>query len=131
MNDVLREYLDDFAMVYLDDILIFSKNEEEHVKHVQLVLEKLQEAKLIVNKKKCSFNQPELTFVGFKVSTKGILASDEKSQAIREWKVPTNVQEVRQFIGLAQHSRCFIPGLASIAAPLTNLTRGPGARNVQ
>jgi hypothetical protein len=93
-NDVLRDYLDKFVIVYLDDILIFNKDEREHQRHVQMVLEKLKDAKLIVNRQKCSFNQTELEFVGFKVSSAGILPCNSKTKAIQQWATPTNVQEV-------------------------------------
>ncbi|SAM00569.1 hypothetical protein [Absidia glauca] len=128
MNGVLCSYLDDFALVYLDGILIFSRTADEHRQHVRLVLERLREANLIVNIKKCEFNRRELTFVGFKISADGILPADDKVLAIRDWPIPTNVQEVRQFFGLAQHYRRFMPGFAGIAAPITDLTRGVGPK---
>ncbi|KAG2191851.1 hypothetical protein INT47_002866, partial [Mucor saturninus] len=128
MNRVLGDCLDDFALVYLDDILIFSKTEEDHHRHVRHVLKRLQEEKLVANLKKCEFNKKELIFVGFHISARGILPAPGKVTAVKEWSVPTNVQEVRQFCGLAQHYRRFIPGYASIAAPLTDLTRGTGAK---
>ncbi|KAG2190799.1 hypothetical protein INT47_010346 [Mucor saturninus] len=128
MNKVLGDCLDDFALVYLDDILIFSKTPEEHEKHVRHVLNRLREAKLIANQKKCEFNKKELTFLGFQVSAKGILPSPDKIKTIQDWTPPNNVQEVRQFIGLAQHYRRFIPGFAGIAAPLTDLTKGVGPK---
>ncbi|KAG1324500.1 hypothetical protein G6F62_009065 [Rhizopus arrhizus] len=116
-------------MVYLDDILIFTNGDEDlHKKHVRLVLKKLEEAKLIVDKKKCSFNGKELTFLGYHISAQGIKPAPNKVNAILSWPVPTNVQQVRQFIGLAQHYRRFIPGFADIASPLTDLTKGSGPK---
>lgn len=128
MNRVLGDYIDRFALVYLDDILIFSKSEEEHVKHVKMALDRLREAKLYANMSKCEFGKPEVEFLGFRVSTNGIKPAEGKLKAIQDWKPPTNVQEVRQFIGLAQHYRRFIPSFASIAAPLTDLTKGSGPK---
>ncbi|KAG0926825.1 hypothetical protein G6F61_012951 [Rhizopus arrhizus] len=129
MNSVLADYIDKFVMVYLDDILIFSTgDEEQHKEHVRLVLKKLDEAKLIINKKKCRFNRKELTFLGFNISADGIKPAPEKVKAVLSWPAPTNVQQVRQFIGLAQHYRRFISGFAGIAAPLTNLTQGSGPK---
>ncbi|CDH56333.1 retrotransposon ty3-gypsy subclass [Lichtheimia corymbifera JMRC:FSU:9682] len=122
MNSVLGDCLDQFALVYLDDILIFSKTKEDHVKHVRHVLDRLRDAKLVANRKKCEFFKTELEFVGYLVSGAGILPSAAKVKAIQEWPKPTNVQEVRQFVGLATHYRCFIRNFSSIAAPLTDLT---------
>ena len=128
MNRVLGDCLDKFALVYLDDILIFSETEEDHKKHVRHVLNRLKDAQLIANLKKCEFGKRELIFVGFKITPDGILPSPSKVDAVKNWPVLNNVQEVRQFMGLAQHYRRFIPGFASIAAPLTDLTRGTGPK---
>lgn len=128
MNRVLGDYVDRFALVYLDDILIFSKSLEEHVQHVRKVLDKLREAKLYANVSKCHFGQKEVEFLGFRVSGDGTRPAEGKLKAIQEWEPPTNVQEVRQFIGLAQHYRRFIPSFASIATPLTDLTKGTGPK---
>ena len=128
MNAVLGDCVDKFAMVYLDDILIYSKTKEDHHQHLRCVLERLREAKLIANLKKCDLFKTELEFVGFQVSAHGILPSKKKVQAIQDWPVPSNVQEVRQFVGLASHYRRFIKGFASLAAPLTELTKGTGAK---
>ena len=128
MNSVLGDYVDKFAMVYLDDILIYSKTKEDHYRHLRCVLERLREAKLVANLKKCDLFKTELEFVGFQVSARGILPSKKKVQAIQDWPVPSNVQEVRQFVGLASHYRRFIKGFASLAAPLTELTKGTGTK---
>lgn len=128
VNRILKDYIDRFVLVYVDDILIFSRSEAEHKEHVRLVLEKLREAKLYANFKKCDFGKREVEFLGFRVSVDGILPANSKVDAVREWKVPTNVQEVRQFVGLAQHFRRFIPGFASLASPLTDLTKGTGPK---
>ncbi|KAG1035859.1 hypothetical protein G6F43_013161 [Rhizopus delemar] len=128
MNRVLGDYLDRFALVYLDDILIFSKTKEEHQRHVKHVLDLLRAEKLIANLKKCEFGKKELIFVDFKITPSGILPSPLKVNVIRDWPRLQNVQEVRQFMGLAQHYRRFIPNFASIASPLTDLTRGIGPK---
>ncbi|CEG84711.1 hypothetical protein RMATCC62417_18472 [Rhizopus microsporus] len=128
MNQVLQDYVDKFVLVYLDDILIFSKTEEEHRKHLRLVLEKLRENKLYANPKKCTFNKSEVEFLGYRVSAKGVLPSASKVKAIQEWPRPSNVQEVRQFVGLCSHYRRFIPGFSTVATPLTDLTKGTGAK---
>jgi hypothetical protein len=129
VNHELRELIDKICIVYIDDILIFTKGNDVnlHKKHVQMVLEKLEKANLIVNKDKCLFNQSRLTFLGYDIiAGQGILPSKKKVQAITEWLRPTNVQEVRKFIGLCQYYKQFIPGFSSIAASITDLTKGTG-----
>ncbi|KAG1262306.1 hypothetical protein G6F66_014312 [Rhizopus arrhizus] len=105
MNAVLEDYLDKFVLVYLDDILVYSKSEEEHLEHLRLVLHKLRENKLFANPKKCIFNQTSVEFLGYRVSAEGILPSESKIVAVKDWPKPTNVQEVRQFVGLCSHYR--------------------------
>lgn len=128
MNRILNDYLDDFVMVYLDDILIFSKSKAEHEAHVRKVLQRLRDEKLIANIKKCEFLKTELEFLGFHISAGGYLPSRTKVKAIQDWPRPTNVHEVRQFIGLGSHYRRFIRDFAAIASPLTDLTRGTGTK---
>ncbi|KAG2213622.1 hypothetical protein INT45_010121 [Circinella minor] len=128
MNKVLGDCLDTFAMVYLDDILIMSKTREEHERHVREVLNRFQEHQIIANKKKCEFFKTELEFVGYKVTAAGILPSKKKVQAIQNWPVCKNVQEVRQFIGLASHYRRWIRGFSSLSSVLTDLTKGTGIK---
>lgn len=128
MNSVLGDCLDQYALVYLDDILVFSKTAADHKRHVQEVLQRLRKAQLYANWKKCEFNKRELEFVGFRISAEGILPSASKVKAIQDWPQPTNVQEVRQFIGLGSHYRRFIRDFSTIAAPLTDLTKGTGPK---
>jgi hypothetical protein len=123
MNNIFSEYLHDFVVVYLDDILIFSKTKEDHVRHLQLVLEKLREHNLFANMKKCDFFKSELEFLGHIVSGEGIKVDHRKTEAIRKWPKPTSVTELRSFLGLANYFRRFIQGYSSMVAPLTNLTR--------
>jgi hypothetical protein len=126
MNRVLDDCLNKFALVYLDDVLIFSKTEEEHRRHVRHVLDLLRKNQLICNKKKCSMAMRETSYLGFRINAAGILPDENKIKAIRDWPRPSNVQEVRQFVGLAQYFRKFCPGFAGVVTPLTNLTRGTG-----
>lgn len=129
MNATLGECLDQFAMVYLDDILVFSKTQEEHERHLKHVLDRLQQAQFVVNLKKCHLFQRSVSFLGFKVSEAGTAPDDDKVKAITTWPEPTNVQEVRQFVGTVQHFRRYIPNFAHIASPLTDLTKGTGAKH--
>jgi hypothetical protein len=91
MNDVFREILDDFVVCYLDDILVFSKNEEEHISHVQLVLEKLRTARLYAKLEKCLFHQPQVKFLGYIISGEGLSMDPQKIRTIIEWKKPATI----------------------------------------
>lgn len=128
MNAIMGDFIDRFVLVYLDDILIFSNSQEEHTQHIHQVLSKLREHKLYANPKKCFFNRTHIEFLGYRVSGDGILPSESKIAAIRDWPQPANVQEVRQFIGLCSHYRRFIPGFSTVAAPLTDQTKGGGPK---
>ena len=98
MNEVLQEFLDQRVVVYLDDVLIYSKNKESHVKLVQRVLTKLDQYKLAVAGHKSQFHVPETEFLGFIVNGKGIHVSNETTKSVREWALPKNLQGVRGFI---------------------------------
>ena len=124
MNEVLKEFLGKFVIVYLDDILIFSKTLEEHVMHIRMVFEKLREEKLLINLKKCSFVKKELVYLGFIVSAEGLKMDPEKVQAILEWPTPRSATEVISFHGLASFYRKFIRNFSSICGPLTETMRG-------
>ena len=123
MNDILREYLDYFVVVYLDDILIYSRNEKDHVKHVRMVLQKLRENKLYAKLEKCSFHQNKVEFLGYIVSEKGVSMDADKVASIKSWPVPKSVREVQQFLGIANFYRQFIKNFSMRMLPLTNITR--------
>ena len=108
MNYIFMDYLDKFIVVYLDDILVFSKNKEEHAEHLRLVLEKLREHQLYAKYSKCEFWIPEVTYVGHVISKDGIAFKPERVQAILDWTPPKNVNQVRSFLGLANYCRQFI-----------------------
>jgi hypothetical protein len=99
MNSVLHPYLDKFVIVFIDDILVYSKNEEEHVEHLAAVLRLLREHQLYAKLNKCSFFQTEVHYLGHVVSKEGIAVDPEKIRAIMEWVAPKNVDEVRSFMG--------------------------------
>jgi hypothetical protein len=99
MNDVLFDYLDEFCTAYLDDILIYSDNELEHQVHVKKVLERLRNAGLQVDIKKCEFGVKRTKYLGFIVTTEGIEVDSEKVEAIRNWKPPRTVKGIQSFLG--------------------------------
>jgi hypothetical protein len=100
MNGVFRKYLDCFVQVFIDDILIYSKNEREHEEHLRVVLSCLRENELYGKLSKCSFFQKEIHYLGDIISDKGISVDPEKVKANMEWPVPKNAHEVRTFMGL-------------------------------
>ena len=122
VNDVLRDMLNVFVFVYLDDILIFSRNLAEHINHVRAVLQKLLINDLFVKAEKCEFHVPKVSFLGYVVA-EGVMSMDpEKVKAVKEWPVPTNRKEVQQFLGFANFYRKIIRNFSSVAAPLHKLT---------
>ena len=123
MNDVLRESLDHFVLVYLDDILVFSDSQEEHVQHVRSVLERLIAAKLYCAPEKCEFNVHRTEFLGFVVGENGVSMAEDKVNAVLAWPCPTRVKELQQFLGFANFYRRFISGYSRIITPLTKLLR--------
>ncbi|XP_061999091.1 uncharacterized protein LOC133716395 [Rosa rugosa] len=119
MNQVLRPFIGSFVVVYFDDILIYSRTKEEHLVHLKQVLGALQENKLYINLKKCTFCTNKLLFLGFVVGEEGIQVDEEKVQAIREWPAPKTASEVRSFHGLATFYRRFVKNFSTITAPIT------------
>jgi hypothetical protein len=122
MNDVLRPFLDDCVIVYLDDILIFSKSREEHVVHVKQVLDVLRKEKLFLKMSKCEFGKTSLVYLGHIVGGGELKIDPSKVKVILEWSKPNNVTEVRSFLGATQYWRKFIANFSSIAAPLHAVT---------
>ncbi|WVZ91356.1 hypothetical protein U9M48_037543 [Paspalum notatum var. saurae] len=121
MNKVFMEYLDKFVVVFIDDILIYSKTEEEHEEHLRLVLQKLREHKLYAKLSKCEFWLDQVPFLGHIVSKGGIMVDPSKISSVMDWKVPEVVKEVRGFLGLAGYYRRFIESFSRIAKPMTSL----------
>ena len=123
MNDVLKDYLDDFVVVFLDDILIYSKTPEDHAEHLRKVLEKLRQHRLYAKASKCQMAVQKIEFLGQMVSPKGMCPVDEKLRAVREWGRPKSLKDVRSFLGFANYYRRYVRNFAEIANPLTMLTR--------
>ena len=123
MNRVFGPYLDKFVIVFIDDILVYSSSKEEHAEHLRIVLQTLREHQLYSKFSKCQFLLDQVAFLGHVVSAEGILVDPRKVEAIVDWKPPTNVTEVRSFLGLAGYYRKFVEGFSKIAIPLTKLTR--------
>ena len=111
------------CLVYLDDIIIFSKSVDEHLERLVRVLDRLRSAKLKLKPEKCSLFQKSISFLGHVISAEGVATDPAKIKAVSEWPVPTSVKEVRSFLGLAGYYRRFVKAYASIAAPLHDLTK--------
>ena len=122
MNEVFQGYLDEFVIIFIDDILIYSGSAEEHERHLRLVLERLRDQKLFAKLSKCRFWKREVGFLGHRVSEEGVAVDPAKIAAIKEWPHPTSVTEIQIFLGLAGYYRKFVQGFASVSKPLTRLT---------
>ncbi|CAN6571533.1 unnamed protein product [Malus baccata var. baccata] len=123
MNKVFHPYLDKFVVVYIDDIVVYSKTLEEHVEHLRIVFKTLREHELYVKKEKCSFATKEVEFLGHKINEGKLMMEKGKIKAIQEWEPPTKVLTLRSFLGLANYYQRFIKGYSAIAAPLTDLLK--------
>jgi hypothetical protein len=123
MNSVFMPELDKFVVVFIDDILIYSKNEEEHAKHLRIVLTRLREHQLYAKFGKCAFWLEEIRFLGHILYVKGIVVDPSKVKDILEWKPPTTVHQVRSFLGLAEYYRRFIPDFSKIVKPIIGLLK--------
>jgi hypothetical protein len=124
LNRVFGKYLNKFVCVYFDDLLVFSKTEDEHFKHLELVLQMLDKHGLRARRHQCHFFQHDLKFLGHMVSAAGMRPDPTKVQAVNDWPVPRSMYELRSFLGLANYFRRYIQHYAAIACPLTNLTKG-------
>ncbi|GBG74428.1 hypothetical protein CBR_g18840 [Chara braunii] len=123
MNDLFRPWLDKFVVVYLDDILVFSKTLQEHQGHLRQVLEKLREASFKINAKKCEWAKTQVLYLGHVLDGDGIKPEDSKIAAIRDWSTPRTLTELRSFLGLANYYRKFVRNFSTIAAPLRRLLK--------
>ena len=123
MQRIFRPFLDRFVVVFVDDILIYSKSDEDHDEHLRIALQLLRDHRLYAKFSKCDFWKDEVKFLGHVVSRGGISVDPSKIEAVSTWQIPKNVSEIRSFLGLAGYYRRFVQDFSRIASPLTKLTQ--------
>jgi hypothetical protein len=123
MNKIFMPYLDKFVIVFIDDILVYSKDEAEYANHLRIVLQTLREHQLYAKFSKCEFWLVKVEFLGHVITKEGIAINPNKVQSVLEWPAPKNVKEVRGFLGMAGYYRRFIEGFSKIAGSMTKLLR--------
>jgi hypothetical protein len=123
MNSVFMPELDKFVVVFIDDILIYSKTKEDHANHIRVVLQRLRDHRLYAKFSKCEFWLDSVKFLGHIISSEGISVDPTKVQEVMDWKPPTSVHQIRSFLGLAGYYRWFIPDFSKIAKPMTELLK--------
>jgi len=123
LNRIFRPFLDNFVVVFIDDILIYSKTHEEHAEHLRIMLGILREKQLFAKLSKCDFWMREVQFLGHVISSQGIAMDLAKVEVVIQWECPKLVSEIRSFVGLDGYYKRFIEGFSKIVAPLTQLTR--------
>jgi hypothetical protein len=121
MNSVLMDYLDQFVVVFIDDILVYSQNEQEHEEHLRKVLQRLRDCQLYAKLSKCEFWISEVLFLGYIINRDGLAMDPKKVAAILDWKAPKDVRGIESFIGMAGSYQRFIEGFSKIARPMTAL----------
>ena len=121
MNSIFQEFLDDFVIVYLDDIMVYSRTHEEHLKHLDIVFSKLRDNQLYAKLKKCEFMKTSVEYLGHIVGNNSIKPDKEKTKAIEDWERPRNSKEVMAFVGLANFYRKFVNNFSKRTLPLTNI----------
>ena len=124
INSALRDYLDVFCIAYLDDILIYSDNDEDHTEHVRKVLARLEQHRLYAKLSKCEFHTRKVGFVGFVVTPEGVSMEEDRVRTIREWPEPKKHRDVQVFLGFANFYRRFIHRYSAVARPLSGLLEG-------
>ncbi|GJU64761.1 putative reverse transcriptase domain-containing protein [Tanacetum coccineum] len=123
MNRVCKPYLDKFVIVFIDDILIYSKNKKEHEEHLKAILELLKKEELYAKFSKCEFWIPKVQFLGHVIYSQGIYVDPAKTESIKDWASPKTPTEIRQFLDLAGYHRRFIEGFSKITKSMTKLTQ--------
>lgn len=124
MNEIFRDYLHRFTIIYIDDILIYSRNMTEHQIHVLQVLQRLREYQLYLKAEKCEFHQSTVSFLGYVISAEGVRMEPGKVDAVANWAEPKTVKELQRFLGFANFYRRFIKNYSLLSAPLTSLLKG-------
>lgn len=123
IHSVFNPYLDNFVLIFIDDILVYSKNAEEHKENLQKVLELLRKHHFYANFSKCDFLKEEIQYLGHVIFVEGISVDPEKIRTIMEWKVPQDMAEIRSFMGLAGYYQRFIESFSKISFPINSLQR--------
>ena len=123
MGHILRGLEYRFALIYIDDIIIFSQSVDEHLDHLEEVFRRLRDANVKLNPKKCSFVKQRVEYLGHVVTPEGISPNPDKVRVVQEFPTPTNLKELRSFLGLANYYRRFVRGFSNIANPLNALTK--------
>ena len=123
INTCIQDFLDLFAICYLDDILIYSDTLEEHIQHVRKVLQRLHKYGLYVKLEKCQFHACQVNFFGFVISPEGISMHSDRISTITEWPTPASVHDVQVFLGFTNFYRRFIDGYSRIVHPITTLLK--------
>ncbi|GKC36550.1 putative reverse transcriptase domain-containing protein [Tanacetum coccineum] len=121
MNRVCKPYLDKFVFVFIDDILIYSKNKKEHEEHLKAILELLKKEELYAKFSKCEFWNPKVQFLSYLIDSQGIHMNPAKIKSIKYWASPKTPTEIRQFLGLDDYFRRFIKGFSKVYKPMTKL----------
>ena len=123
MNDVLDDYLDKCVLIFLEDVLVYSANLEEHAEHLRKILERLQEQRLYAKASKCEMMKTSVEFLGQQITSDGMTPTEAKLKAVRDWSTPKDVKDVRSFLGFANYYRQFVKDFAAVASPLTTLMK--------
>ena len=123
INNVLRKFLDVFVVVYLDDIVVYSKTKEDHIRHVRQVFQTMKNAKLQIHPGKTIFHAQRIYFLEYIITDNGMEIDPDKVKAIREWPTPTLVKGILLFLGFARFYQKFVKGYSKITAPLTEMTK--------
>ncbi|GKB42894.1 putative mitochondrial protein [Tanacetum coccineum] len=123
MNFVFKQHLRKFVLVFFDDILVYSPDLETHAHHLEIVLQFIRDHTLFAKKSKCVFGAQMVEYLGHVITSEGVLTDETKIKAMQNWPIPTNLKQLRGFLGLTGYYRRFIRSYASISQPLTKLMK--------